>query len=259
MKGVVGVLPAAGLASRLRPLRYPKELLPVLFALDGSSAHPRPILAAEYSLSAMRNAGIYKCIIIINENKTEIFKYFGDGSDLGMKLAYVVQSRPSGLPHAIMSAREWVGGDHVCLALPDTVFSPKGAVGEILGVIRSSEADLVLGVFPTSEPENLGPVRFAEDGRVLQVQDKPAQTDLRNTWGIAIWSPRFTALLHDQTQKWGIEGHEGKEQTLGKVFDAAVRGGLGVRCVHFAGGRYLDVGKPEGIGAIVLEGSEWMR
>ena len=259
MKGIVGVLPAAGWASRLRPLRYPKELLPILFTLEAESGHPRPILAAEYSLIAMRDAGICKCIIIINEHKSEIFKYFGDGSDIGMHLIYGVQSNPTGLPQAIDAAKYWVDGDHVCLTLPDTVFSPKGAVAEIWTEIRSSEVDLVLGVFPTSEPENLGPVRFSEDGSVIEVQDKPARTEMRNTWGMAIWSPRFTSFLSDQTQKWANAVDTTKEHSLGEVFDAAVRSGFRVRCVNFAKGSFIDVGKPEGLGAIVLNGPEWTR
>ena len=43
---------------------------------DGSM---RPILAAEYSLLAMKEAGIERCVIVVNDAKTEILKYFGDG------------------------------------------------------------------------------------------------------------------------------------------------------------------------------------
>ena len=56
-------------------------------------------------------------------------------------------------------------------------------------------ADLVLGVFPTAKPKELGPVRFDADMRVTEVQDKPAETDLANSWGLAIWGARFSEMI----------------------------------------------------------------
>jgi len=257
MNDIVGILPAAGMASRLRPLRYPKELLPIVFALDRSSGRARPVVAAEYSLTAMREAGIEKCIVIVNENKTEILKYFGSGAELGMKLVYAVQSKPTGLPQAIRAAQEWLGADYVCLTLPDTVFRPRRAVGQICEELRSSSGDLVLGVFPTAEPQNLGPVRVAADGRVVEVQDKPPATDLLNTWGMAVWKPRFTALLDQTVARWEAEQGPATERPLGEIFNDAIHAGLNVRAVCFEDGAFLDVGKPEGLSAIVLEGPEW--
>lgn len=257
MNNFIGILPAAGQASRLRPFRYPKELLPIVFAYDRPSGSARPVLAAEYSLIAMREAGIRKCIIIINEGKTEILKYFGDGSGLGMKLVYAVQSQPSGLPQAINAAKDWLEGANVCLALPDTVFRPRCAIAKICEELQGAAADLVLGVFPTLEPQNLGPVRIAADGRVLEVQDKPAVTDLRNTWGVAAWSPRFTTLLDQSVTLWAGDELNVREHPLGEIFDEAVRSGLQVRPVIFENGGYIDAGKPEGLSAIILEGPEW--
>ncbi|MDZ7618441.1 MAG: sugar phosphate nucleotidyltransferase [Patescibacteria group bacterium] len=257
MKNTIGVLPAAGLGSRLRPFRYPKELLPILFMLDRQSGGARPMVAAEYSLAAMREAGIKRCIVVIHEGKSEILKCFGDGAELGMSLVYAVQSRPAGLPQAIHAAGDWLHGANVCLALPDTVFRPRGAIGMICEKRKRTDADLVLGVFPTSEPQHLGPVRMADDGRVIEVQDKPAATDLANTWGIAVWSPRFTNLLNQYVEAWAAEGSGGKEHPLGEVFEEAVRSDFRVDSVFFAGGDYLDVGKPEGIGSIILEKSLW--
>jgi glucose-1-phosphate thymidylyltransferase len=255
MNSCVGILPAAGIASRLRPFRYPKELMPVLFTRDVHSDRARPVVAAEYSLTAMREAGIVKCIVIINESKPEILKYFGNGSELGMNLMYAVQSKPTGLPHAINSVKDWIEGAHVCLALPDTVFRPRHAIVDICQEISHSNSDLVLGVFPTREPQSLGPVRVTSDGRVLEVQDKPVETDLKNTWGVAVWSPRFTTLLNERVCRWEEKGACAKEHPLGGVFDEAVRCGFSVRSVTYEKGDYIDIGKPEGIYSMIFDGS----
>jgi glucose-1-phosphate thymidylyltransferase len=255
MENTIGILPAAGIGSRLRPFPHPKELLPVLFSLDRRSGEARPMLAAEYSLMAMRDAGIEKCIVIINEGKSEILKYFGSGSELGMNLLYAVQSKPAGLPQAIMAAKTWLSDANVCLALPDTVFRPRTAVRMICEKKQSSDAELVLGVFPTSEPQHLGPVRIGNNSQVVEVQDKPAETDIMNTWGVAVWSPRFTDLIDRSVKKWAAEGETGTEHPLGEVFESAVRSDFKVNSVFFENGDFVDVGKPKGIGSILMDES----
>lgn len=257
MKNTIGILPAAGVASRLRPFLHPKELLPILFTLDRQSGEARPMLAAEYSLVAMREAGIEKCIVIINEAKSEILKYFGNGSELGMNLVYAVQSEPAGLPQAIAVATPWLNDASVCMALPDTVFRPRRALRMICEKKQSSGSELVLGVFPTSEPHHLGPVRIGDNGRVIEVQDKPAETDLMNTWGMAVWSPRFTDLIDQCVATWAAENKDGTEHPLGEIFEIAVRSGFKVDSVFFENGDYVDAGKPKGIASIILDDSKW--
>ena len=83
------------------------------------------------------------------------------------------------------------------MVLPDTVVTPIDAMAQLRQVRRDTDADVVLAIFPTNIPEQLGPVRFEEGGRVVEVLDKPHATDLRNTWGMATWSPRFSTFLHD--------------------------------------------------------------
>lgn len=248
----IGILPAAGLASRLMPLRYPKELLPVAFVRDDNNGSLRPILVAEYSLLAMRRAGIRRCLITISDRKPELLRYFADGSDLGLKIAYVHQPVPLGLAQAVDAGLEWISDAQVCLALPDTVFKPFDAIHALRTEIAASQADLVLGVFPTTEPERLGPVRLTRDGRVTEVLDKPPKIDIHNTWGVAIWSPRFSQFLHDRV----VSSPEAASEPIGEIFNAAVGGGLDVRAVHFPHGSYMDLGTVEGLGVLVLHEGE---
>jgi glucose-1-phosphate thymidylyltransferase len=248
MNQFTGVLPAAGLASRLHPFRYPKELLPVLYVPDEVHRRAQPILAAEYSLNAMRSARINRCLVVVAEWKTEIIRYLGDGSGLGIHLAYLHRATPKGLADAVDAAFDWLGNSHVLLALPDTIFYPFAAVAQVCKAAEEKGCDLVLGVFPTREPQQLGPVRFTADGSVLEVLDKPAQTDLYNTWGIAAWSPRFTEFLHEC-----LRGQQGvAEQPLGHIFHRAVGANMRVRAVYFEGGEFIDVGRVEGIGSLIL-------
>jgi glucose-1-phosphate thymidylyltransferase len=245
----IGVLPAAGVGSRLWPFRCPKELLPVAFFFDSIKGVVRPMLAAEHAMYAMQEAGIRKCVIVVSDRKPEILRYFGDGSDAGLSLAYVVQPEPLGLAAAIDVAFEWVSHDDVCMALPDTVFSPRGALTAITQKLVATGADLVLGVFPTTEPQQLGPVRIDGNERVIEVFEKPVTTDLYNTWGIAAWSSRFTSFLHNQSA-------ESRKLSIGHTFNAAVKHGFDVRAVYFESGSYVDLGTGAKLAAMVSSSQE---
>src|SRR3954451_22288906 len=97
-----GIIPAAGRGSRIQPLAFSKELLPV-----GSRVHgdvQRPCAVSEYLVQRMIRGGADKICFVIAPGKTDIMGYYGTeficehGS---AKIAYVVQPRPSGLCDAI--------------------------------------------------------------------------------------------------------------------------------------------------------------
>lgn len=239
--GPVGLIPAAGLATRLQPLAYPKELLPIIYRGEAAGLTPRPVLQS--SLEQMRRADVRQCVIVIAEWKLEIARIFGDGSALGVALAYVMRSQPRGLADALDAARPWLADRDVALALPDTLIAPEDALARLRTEREASGADVVLGVFPADCPEQLGPVRVDAAGAVLEVLDKPATTDLRNSWGLAIWSPRFTALLGEQV----AAAADHVKPVLGAVFHHAIEIGLQVRAVTFPEGQFIDLGTSQGI------------
>jgi glucose-1-phosphate thymidylyltransferase len=244
----VGVIPAAGLGTRLLPLAYPKELLPITYTSADGQIVPRPVLQA--SLDQMKRAGIHRCAIVIAEWKLELVRVFGDGSALGMSLAYVVRGTPRGLSDALDAAMPWIGEADVCLALPDTLISPDDAIARVRAEREATRADVVLGVFPTKHPEQLGPVRVVA-GAVVEVLDKPAHTDLRNTWGVAVWSPHFTALLAREVSA----APDDAKPVLGALFQRALELGLSVRAVEFTDGHFVDVGTSQGLAEALSTGA----
>ena len=243
--GLIVILPAAGLRTRLYPSFYPKELLTVAFAREAGEPALRPVLAIELALRAMGEAGIARCQVVVSAAKWEVLRYLGDGRRHGIDIAYLVQAEPRGLADAVDRGHAWTRDACVCMAMPDTVLQPADAIGRVKGKLAAAGADLVLGVFPSAHPEQQGPVRLGDGGRVLEVLDKPVATDLRNTWGVAAWSPAFGALLHSALAAGGA----GEPPALGAIFDLAVRRGLDVRAECFADGTYVDIGTPEGLHA----------
>jgi glucose-1-phosphate thymidylyltransferase len=250
----VGILPAAGSGTRLHPFKYPKELLPVAYE-GGDGERVQPILSVEYSLRAMSVSGIRRCYLVISPWKTEIFRVLGDSSS-GVRLSYLCQEPLGGTAHAVNTASPWLRDDYVCLSLPDTIFYPTDALLQICKRLISEKVDLVLGVFPVSDPTQLGPVAFDRTGRVSAVFDKPASTDLTNTWGIAAWSPRFTTFLVEHTV---LDRGHNKPLEVGTIFNEAVLGDLRVKASYFAGGHFTDLGTPHTLGNLLLKTSTETR
>ena len=237
---LVAIIPAAGLGTRLRPFAYPKELLPVMFTRNRSDGSIRPALAIEHALMAIRKAHITNCYIVIADWKLEIIRYLGDGERMGLNIAYLHQSRPLGLAEAIDSGYNWLSNRSVCLVLPDTLFTPINALNTIAMELQKNKADLILGIFPTDRPNDLGPVSLASDGTVLEVLEKPIECNIQNTWGIAAWKSDFTKFVHKEV----ADSTDRQRQSLGKIFDTAVKKGLKVHGVYFSGGSYIDIGSP---------------
>ncbi len=87
-----GIIPAAGLGTRIQPLAFSKELLPVGTRHDGNIERPRAV--SEYLLERMLAGGVDRVCFVISPAKTDIVSYFG-GKIGSAPICYVVQQNPS--------------------------------------------------------------------------------------------------------------------------------------------------------------------
>jgi glucose-1-phosphate thymidylyltransferase len=253
----VGLIPAAGRATRLAPFRYPKELLPIGYELTPQGG-ARPRAVAEYGVEAIKAAGIDHLFFVVAPWKLDVVTYFGDGGQFGVSVGYLYQEEARGLPHAVDIAYPWTGGRHVALVLPDTIVTPADALARLRTRYLDTGADLALAVFPTEQAWRLGPVVMS-GGKVERVLDKPRGPAPANTWGAAIWGERFATLLHEglaqasPAQASPAQASTAQaspaagEPVLGMFFDLAVRRGLTAVAVEFPGGSFEDAGTSEGI------------
>lgn len=238
----VGVLPAGGRGTRLAPMHYPKELLPIVYEPRlGTGVRPRAV--AEYALDAIRAAGADQVLVVVAPWKLDVLTYLGDGRQFGSDLSYLYQEQAQGLPHALDLAYPWVRDDHVVFAMPDTITAPGDAIALLRDSYVRAGADLALAVFPTERAHQAGPV-VMDGQQVLRVYDKPEQPPVFNTWGAAVWGPKFSALLHNEL---GRLTDTEVEPALGDYFDLAVRSGLTVVARYFPHGSYEDAGTHVGI------------
>ncbi len=245
MASPVGLLPAAGQGSRYSFPASLKELhpIPVRTSDPARLRETRPV--CEFALDALARAGAERCGIVVAPTKTAIARALGNESRHGLALTYIVQPSPLGVPNAVVAAASWVGERDVLLALPDTVHFPDDALHEVHVQRLRDRADVMLGVFPVSAPADLGPVDFLADGTVLRVYDKPHTCPVRNSWGLASWSARFTAFCVSWDAREARRSTE--ERFIGETFEAARQAGLRVHARFFPGGGFGDVGTPAGL------------
>jgi glucose-1-phosphate thymidylyltransferase len=236
---MIGLIPAAGKGVRLG-LPYPKELYPII-----RENHYKPI--AQFVLNNLTVAGVRHVVFVINETKHQLIGYFGNGPRFGCNISYVVQeqadgqgqSTSPGLAHALDSAYHLTQGKTVFFGMADTIMQPVDVFARAYGA-AAPEDEVILGLFTTERPEKFGMVRLDSEQRVLEIVDKPRQTDLTEMWGCIVWRPRFTEYLHDCVTRRGVSD-------FALIMNEAMSAGFRFRGVSMEGGTYIDLGTYEEI------------
>jgi glucose-1-phosphate thymidylyltransferase len=227
-----GVIPAAGRGSRIQPLAFSKELLP-LSRLAHDGAH-EPCAVSELLMQRMVRGGADKICMVIGPGKSDILEYHGAEHD-GASLAYVVQPEPAGLCDAIFRASPLIASDeHVLIGLPDTVWFPED------GLAALPRDVLAFLLFPVSHPEFFDAVLLDDDDCVQEIRVKTANPGSNWIWG-AFGMP---AGVFMQLRDLWLERSRADEYIGTLVNEFLQRGGIarGVR----AGTAYVDVGTLNG-------------
>src|SRR5690242_1605053 len=226
-----GIVPAAGRGSRIQPLAFSKELLPVGSRSDGRVE--RPCAVSEYLLERLILGGADKICFIISPGKSDILEYFGDRYDRA-ELAYVVQPQAAGLCDAVFRASTVIGDrEDVLVGLPDTVWFPKAALASL------PPADLSFLLFPVEHPELFDAVVLNGD-RVCEIQVKCADAQSEWIWGAFRMS---AAGFHDLRRLWQLR--DCADEYFGTLVNAYLEaGGIGIGVK--TGESYVDVGTIHG-------------
>ena len=228
-----GIVPAAGNGTRIQPLAFSKELLPVGSWLDANGVE-RPRAVSEYLVDRMVRGGADKICFVISPWKSDILQYYGGALD-GASVAYVIQDQAAGLCDAIFRALPLVGpNESVIVGLPDTIWFPEDA----LRALPDDRLSFLL--FPVDHPELFDAVETDEAGRVLRIWVKSPEAGSRWIWG-AFKMPG--AVLHRLHALWAQR--QRRDEFIGGLVNAWLAAGgdaVGVR----AGDGYVDVGTLHG-------------
>ncbi|MDG2369480.1 MAG: glucose-1-phosphate thymidylyltransferase RfbA [Flavobacteriales bacterium] len=158
-----GIILAGGSGTRLHPLTLgiSKQLMPI---------YNKPMIY--YPLSTLMHAGIKDILIITTPHDQPAFQHLlGDGSKLGCRFTYKIQSEPNGLAQAFIIGKEFIGKDKVALILGDNIFFGSG-LGKKLRTCNDPDGGLVFA-YHVLDPERYGVVEFDDSNTVLTLEEKP--------------------------------------------------------------------------------------
>src|SRR4051812_43439522 len=222
-----GIIPAAGRGSRIQPLAFSKELLPVGSRTQAGIERPRAV--SEYLIERMIVGGADRICFVIGPGKSDIMEYFG-ADYAGVPIAYVVQPRPGGLCDAVFRAGCVVAPhDEVVVGLPDTIWFPEAALSELPG------GALSFLLFPVERPDLFDAVVLDGD-TVREIQVKQPNASSHWIWG-AFRMP--CSVFGELRQLW--EHREQKDEYFGTLVNAYLAAGATAKGVK-AGEAYVDVG-----------------
>jgi glucose-1-phosphate thymidylyltransferase len=258
MRDLVGLIPAAGRATRIAPLPCSKELLPVGWQV-GADGRRRPKVVSQYLVERMRAAGASRLLFVVRDGKWDIGSYYGDGGRCGVPIGYLHVGEPWGPPFTLTQATPFIGTADVVFGFPDILVDPVDSFTPLLERMDRTGADVVLGLFDCRADEPGDVIERTAEGRITSLETKeqrPIRPDRYVCWMFATWRPTFTRFLTDRCAELAMEARDRvaawpqqpmPEWPVGALIAAAIGAGLHVDSHHFAGGRFLDVGTPDGL------------
>ncbi len=167
---MIGIVLAGGNGTRLYPINsyLSKQLIPI---------YDKPLIY--YPLSILMLSGIKEILIVCKNNqKNNYHNLLGDGSKFGIKLTYVIQNEPKGLPDAFIVCEKYIKNKRVCMILGDNIFYGSDFVSkQIIKNFNSKKCTIFAkSVF---EPQRYGVIVKDKKNNIVDVIEKPL-SDISN-------------------------------------------------------------------------------
>ena len=160
------IIMAGGNGTRLRPstIAVNKHLIPI---------YDKPLIY--YPLSLLMLIGIKNFLIIVNKKEKKDFqKLLGNGENLGIKINYCEQEKPTGIPEAFKLGKSFINNDNVALMLGDNIFYGQGLV-EIITKAKTKLKGARIFSYPVRNPKDFGVVELKKN-KIIKLVEKPKKT-----------------------------------------------------------------------------------
>ena len=162
-----GIILAGGLGTRMSPLTKAvnKHLLPI---------YDKPVFF--YPLSILMLSGIRDILIIVNKGQQNQFKkILPNGKNLGIKITYIEQTKPKGLPDAFIVGEKFIGKDNVALILGDNFFYGQSLTKKLKECVKLKTGSIVI-LHPVRNPSSYGIASINKRNVITKIIEKPKKT-----------------------------------------------------------------------------------
>ena len=159
-----GIILAGGRGTRMSPLTKAvnKQLLPI---------YDKPLIF--YPLSILMLSKIKDILIIVNKGQLNQYKkILPDGDNLGIKITYLEQSKPRGLPDAFVIGEKFIGKDNVAMILGDNFFYGQNLSKLLLSSTKLRKGAKVI-LHKVIKPELYGVAKINKSNKIIKIQEKP--------------------------------------------------------------------------------------
>lgn len=159
-----GIILAGGLGTRMSPLTKAvnKQLLPI---------YDKPVFF--YPLSVLMLSGIKDILIIVNKGQQNQFKkILPNGNNLGIKITYIEQKKPKGLPDAFLIGEKFVGRENVALILGDNFFYAQSLTKKLKECVKLNKGATVI-LHPVKNPSSYGVASINNRNKIIKIVEKP--------------------------------------------------------------------------------------
>ena len=159
-----GIILAGGSGTRLSPMTktISKQLLPV---------YDKPMIY--YPLALLMGIGVREILIISTPRDIPMIEtLLGDGSQLGISIAYKVQPSPDGIAQAFILGEKFINGEPSCLVLGDNIFYGQELMSKLENATKIKKGGLVMA-YHVKDPERYGVVEFDKKMKAMSIEEKP--------------------------------------------------------------------------------------
>ena len=159
-----GIILAGGKGTRMSPLTKAvnKQLLPI---------YDKPLIF--YPLSILMLAKIKDILIVVNKGQLNQYKkILPNGNNIGIKISFIEQSTPKGLPDAFILGQKFIGTENVALILGDNFFYGQNLTSQLLNYRKLNKGAKII-LHKVLKPEQYGVAKINKRNKVIKVVEKP--------------------------------------------------------------------------------------
>ena len=159
-----GIILSGGKGTRMSPLTKAvnKQLLPI---------YDKPLIF--YPLSILMLANIRDIMIIVNKGQLEQYKsVIPDGKNLGIKITYIEQNKPKGLPDAFLLGEKFIGKENVAMILGDNFFYGQSLTNKLREHTKLKNGAKVI-LHKVQKPDAYGVAKINNKNKITLIKEKP--------------------------------------------------------------------------------------